>query len=48
MTRLKGDFLDAGVNMSLDNDEHVETVVLLFQQKPDDRIETEIELDELG
>ena len=26
---------------------HVETVVLLSQQKPDDRIEVEIELDEL-
>jgi 23S rRNA (uracil1939-C5)-methyltransferase len=27
--------------------EHVETVVLLSQQKPDDRIEVELELDEL-
>ena len=26
---------------------HVETVILLSQQKPDDRIEVEIELDEL-
>ena len=26
---------------------HAETVVLLSQQKPDDRIEVEIELDEL-
>ena len=27
--------------------QHVETVILLSQQKPDDRIEVEIELDEL-
>lgn len=26
---------------------HVETVVLLFQQKPDDTIETDLNLDEL-
>ena len=29
MMRLKGDFLDAGVNMSLDNDNHVECACLL-------------------
>jgi 23S rRNA (uracil1939-C5)-methyltransferase len=29
------------------NTTHVETVVILSQQKPDDRIEVEIELDEL-
>lgn len=29
MMRLKGDFLDAGVNMSLDDNNHVETVVLM-------------------
>lgn len=32
MMRLKGDFLDAGVNMSLDNDNHVETVVLMSKK----------------
>ena len=33
--------------LSLDNDTQNETVVLLAQRKPDDRIEVEIELDEL-
>ncbi len=32
MMRLKGDFLDAGVNMSLDNDNHVECVTLLQRE----------------
>ena len=33
--------------LSLDNDTHVETVVLLSQQKPDDTIEIDLDLDEL-
>lgn len=31
----------------MDNDKHVETVVQLSQQKPDDVIEVELDLDEL-
>jgi len=33
--------------LSLDNDTHVETVVLLSKQKPDDTIEIDLDLDEL-
>ena len=33
--------------LSLDNDTHVETVVLLSKQKPDDMIEIDLDLDEL-
>ena len=35
------------MSLSLDNDAHVETVVLLSQQKPDDTIEIDLDLDEL-
>ena len=35
------------MKLRLDNDSHVETVVLLSQQKPDDYIEVELELVEL-
>jgi len=31
--RLKRDFLDIGKNMSLDNDNHVESIVLLSKLK---------------
>ena len=33
--------------LSLDNDTHVESVVLLSKQKPDDTIEIDLDLDEL-
>ena len=33
--------------LSLDNDTHVETVVLLSKQKPDDTIEIDLDLDKL-
>ena len=39
--------IEHDMELSLDNDSQSETVVLLSQQKPDDRIEVEIELDEL-
>lgn len=38
---------NSGKCISITLSTHVETVVLLSQQKPDDRIEVEIELDEL-
>ena len=39
--------IEHDMKLSLDNGDSVETVVLLSQQKPDDVIEVEIELDEL-
>ncbi len=44
--RLKGDFLDASVNMSLDNDNHVKTVVMLSHKKPDSVISVKVEFEE--
>lgn len=45
--RFKLPIIENDLSIGLDNGEHVETVVLLSQQKPDDVIEVEIELDEL-
>ena len=39
--------IEHNLEIGLDNDEHVETVVLLSQQKPSDRIEVDLDLDEL-
>jgi len=46
MMRLKGDFLDAGVNMSLDNDNHVECVCLLSNRKPDTKVRIDVDLED--
>lgn len=45
--RFKLPIIENDLSIGLDNDEHVETIVLLSQQKPDDVIEVELELDEL-
>lgn len=47
MMRSKGDFLDMGINISLDNDEHVETVVKLVRKNPDAYSDIMEEMDEL-
>ena len=39
--------IENGFTLSLDNDTQNETVVLLSQQKPDDTIEIDLDLDEL-
>lgn len=39
--------IEEDMKMSLDNDNHGETVVLLSQQNPDDRIRVKVDLDEL-
>lgn len=39
--------IEEDMNISLDNEHHVETVMLLCQQKPDDYIDVELGLDEL-
>ena len=44
---LKLPIIEKEFTLSLDNDTQNETVVLLSQQKPDDYIEVELELDEL-
>lgn len=38
--------LDASVNMSLDNDNHIETVALLSHKKPDSTISVKVEFGE--
>ncbi len=45
--RFKPLIIKNDLSIGLDNDNHVETVVLLSQQKADDYIEVELELDEL-
>lgn len=45
--KFKLPIIEEDMEISLDNDTHVETVVLLFQQKPDDTIEIDLDLDEL-
>ena len=45
--RFKLPIIEKDLSIGLDNDEHVETVVLLSQQKPDDTIEIDLDLDEL-
>ena len=45
--KFKLPIIEEDMSLSLDNDEHVETVVLLSQQKPDDTIEIDLDLDEL-
>lgn len=45
--KFKLPIIEGDMELSLDNDEHVETVVLLSQQKPDDVIEVDLDLDEL-
>ena len=39
--------IEEDINLSLEDDKHVETVVLLSQRKADDYVEVELELDEL-
>ncbi len=50
MMRLKGDFLDAGVNMSLDNDKHLESIVLLQKSnrksKPDTYVKISLNMED--
>lgn len=45
--KFKLPIIEEDMEISLDNDTHVETVVLLSQQKPDDTIEIDLDLDEL-
>ena len=45
--RFKLPIIENDLSIGLDNDKHVETVVLLSQQKPDDTIEIDLDLDEL-
>ena len=45
--KFKLPIIEEDMNISLDNDTHIETVVLLSQQKPDDTIEIDLDLDEL-
>ena len=45
--KFKLPIIEEDMEISLDNDTHIETVVLLSRQKPDDVIEVELELDEL-
>ena len=45
--KFKLPIIEEDMSLSLDNDKHVETVVLLSQQKPDDTIEIDLDLDEL-
>ena len=45
--KFKLPIIEEDMEMSLDSDTHVETVVLLSQQKPDDTIEIDLDLDEL-
>lgn len=45
--RFKLPIIENDLSIGLDNGEHVETVVQLSQQKPDDVIEVELDLDEL-
>ena len=45
--RFKLPIIENDLSIGLDNGEHVETVVLLSQQKPDDTIEIDLDLDEL-
>ena len=45
--KFKLPIIEEDMSLSLDNDTHVETVVLLSQQKPDDVIEVDLDLDEL-
>ena len=45
--KFKLPIIEEDMSMSLDDEEHVETVVLLSQQKADDYIEVELGLDEL-
>ncbi len=49
MMRLKRDFLDIGKNMSLDNDNHVESIVLLSKLKSNKlkHLNVKLEMDEL-
>ncbi len=44
--RFKGDFLDIGINISLDNDNHVEVVYLLSKLKSKNHINVELKMDE--
>ncbi len=39
--------IDEDMDLSLEDDKHVETVVLLSQRKPDDYIDVELDLDEI-
>ena len=45
--KFKLPIIEENMSLSLDNDSHVETVMLLCQQKPDDYIDVELDLDEL-
>ena len=45
--KFKLPIIEEDMNISLDNDSQAETVVLLSQQKPDDTIEIDLDLDEL-
>lgn len=45
--RFKLPIIENDLSIGLDNGNHVETVVLLSQQKPDDTIEIDLDLDEL-
>ena len=45
--RFKLPIIEKDLSIGLDNNKHVETVVLLSQQKPDDTIEIDLDLDEL-
>lgn len=45
--KFKLPIIEEDMSLSLDNDTQVETVVLLSQQKPDDTIEIDLDLDEL-
>ena len=44
--KFKLPIIEEDMEMSLDNDDHIETVVLLSQRKPDDRVRVKIDLDD--
>ena len=44
--KFKLPIIEEDMEMSLDNDDHIETVVLLSQRKPDDRVKVKIDLDD--
>lgn len=46
MMRLKRDFLDIGENISLDNGNYVESIVLWYHKSPDSVINVKVEFGE--
>lgn len=46
--RFKGDFLNLGINISLNNDNHVEVVYLLSKLKSKHHINVELKMDEFN